>query len=130
MAAETAAIQQDGGDFHVLEVFGGCRVSLTASRQDGLRGRSPSRGRFRLTQYGFSTFERSVTTFAKANSVTAFHRLVLSLVYVCSDVSFAFGECVISLPLVASLPPSIFYCLLPIAYCLISSCVIYEKLLH
>ena len=60
--------------------------SLTASRQVGARGRSPSGGGFRLTQYGISPFEQSVTTFASVfsrglthpGSPTAFQRLVNS----------------------------------------------------
>ena len=74
--AKTPANRRGGGNFRVQEIFGGFRFCLTASRQVGARGRAPSRGRFRLTQYGILHFDQSVTTFASRTPLPPFNFFV------------------------------------------------------
>ena len=79
-AAETAAIQRDEGALVAKEIFGGCRISLTAEPSRRTPRAESIRGRVSASSFGYARFGRFVRRS---------------------------GECVIPLPLVASLPPFI-----------------------
>ena len=74
-AGEDAREPAGRAGFSAKEIFGGFRIVLTARRHEGLRGRSPSRAGFRLTQYGISPLRTKRNFVRFALSVTAFHFL-------------------------------------------------------
>ena len=50
-AADTAAIQRDGGAFRVQEIIGSFRILLTALPSSWRPRQAPSKGRFRLRRF-------------------------------------------------------------------------------